>query len=272
MVPPTLVNVCGAGRSGTTMLDLMLGNSKRAFSCGEVFAWFRPWEPEHHQIQCSCDEDPCPVWEEIKVGPEYRFHRDVVDIVGVKRVIDSSKDLAWIRDSNRWAPDNGMRAINVLIWKEPLELAYSWWKRGWLPSDPMRPNESIGRKYVRKALRSFVDYHATLLDFGFPVVSVSYRELVADPARVLESTCRAVGLPYEPGQERFWTKKHHFVFGSGTVRRALRRRNFSIRASELPDEFVEVSRELAARAETDEEVQAVVNRIRACAPTVSGGA
>jgi hypothetical protein len=113
IAPETLVDLCGTGRCGTTMLDLMLGNSKRTFSCGEASGVFRPRKPDPHHIQCSCGEDPCPIWERIKAGPEQRFRHDVVDALGVERVVDSSTYLHWIRDANRWAPDNGMRAVYV---------------------------------------------------------------------------------------------------------------------------------------------------------------
>src|SRR4051812_23621524 len=88
---PVLVNVCGAQRSGTTMLDLMLGSGDRAFSCGEAYARFRPFEPRHHRIDCACGESPCPVWAQIADLPEEHFHRGVADRLGSRAVIDSSK-------------------------------------------------------------------------------------------------------------------------------------------------------------------------------------
>lgn len=51
---PTLISICGEGQSGSTMLDLMLGNGYDTFSCGEVYAWFRPWRTHHFRITCSC--------------------------------------------------------------------------------------------------------------------------------------------------------------------------------------------------------------------------
>jgi hypothetical protein len=42
-----LILVCGAARSGTTMLDLMLGNSPDVFSYGEIYALFRPFRTHH---------------------------------------------------------------------------------------------------------------------------------------------------------------------------------------------------------------------------------
>ncbi len=100
---PKLINICGMGGSGTTMLDLMLGNGNDAFSCGEVYAWFRPWRSHHRSIVCSCGETPCPVWEQIKDSAENRFHSDVCRRLGVSFVIDSSKELRWLTDAQTWA-------------------------------------------------------------------------------------------------------------------------------------------------------------------------
>jgi LPS sulfotransferase NodH len=70
----TLILVCGTARSGSTMLDVMLGNAPDAFSCGEVSSWFRPYRKQHFQIECHCGQRPCPIWEKIKDIPENIFH------------------------------------------------------------------------------------------------------------------------------------------------------------------------------------------------------
>ena len=68
---PTLIKICGAARSGTTMLDLMLGNASDAFSCGEVNARFRPWRSHHFNPECRCGQNPCQIWAEIADVPEF---------------------------------------------------------------------------------------------------------------------------------------------------------------------------------------------------------
>ena len=114
------------------MLDLMLGSGTRAFSCGEVFAWFRPFEPRHFSPECACGCVPCPVWDELSDLTEERFHAGVIDRLGMQIVVDSSKSLDWVSDANAWARASGLRVENVLIWKDPLSLGFSFWKRGWL--------------------------------------------------------------------------------------------------------------------------------------------
>jgi hypothetical protein len=68
-----LIMVCGAARSGTTMLDFMLGNSGDAFSTGEIFGYFRPYRTHHFNPVCSCGDVDCKVWQGLADVPESRF-------------------------------------------------------------------------------------------------------------------------------------------------------------------------------------------------------
>lgn len=249
------------------MLDLMLGATPDSFSCGEAFGWFRPWEsenlavtPEHMRLRCSCGAMPCPVWRALRdVEPE-RFHRTVVDTLGVNQVIDSSKELRWVVDARRWASETGLRTTTVLIWKDPLELAYSWWKRGWLgePDDRGQIDTRIGLKSIRE----FIDYHSELLEADVDPIAVSYSSLVNDPAQGIEQLCGKLGVPYVSGQERFWNKDHHFIFGSGTVRKGLVEGHGRIYYDEPSDEFRAAAAEFSIALQASDEVQDVLGRLK----------
>jgi len=244
---PTLINVCGAGRSGTTMLGLMLGNAPDAFSCGEVYALFRPWRLHHFQPLCACGKDPCPYWEKLRTCPEHVFHREVLHRLNVSYVIDSSKPISWVLDNNDWAAQCGIGVANLLVWKDPIGLAYSHWKRG----------EGI------HAWRSvFVKYYARFFQARLPFVAVSYNQLVKDPPTKLRQICGAVGMEYFPGKERFWEKEHHHLFGSGGVRRQVRSRESKIRSTEsFPSQFLRQTDELSQEIERDREVQTILRRL-----------
>lgn len=221
----TLINICGGDRSGTTMLDLMVGNSSDAFSCGEVYAWFRPFKTHHFKLQCSCPDKPCPYWEGLAGLPEDAFHRGVLGQPGVAFVVDSSKDLNWVLDSNRWAARDGIKVVNLVIWKDPVDLEYSYWKRG----------GKIGSGVTR-----FKRYYGRLIETGLPFVSVSYEDLVTDPAGKLREICAAVGMEYFPGKENFWEKTHHHLFGSlGTRKQVESGKGGRIKGTTVyPDEFM----------------------------------
>ena len=245
----TLINVCGASHSGTTMLDLMLGNAPSVFSCGEVYAWFRPFRPYHREIQCACGQNPCPCWEQIKHASAPEFHAAVVARLGMKFVIDSSKDLRWVVDNNRWARRRGMDVFNVLVWKDVLPFLHSYWKRGMSLSEA---HSTIMRYYTR------------FLETGLPLVTVNYNRFVRDPQQGLQRMCELFGMPYVEGRERFWRKTHHHLFGAGAVRRQSRRSSGTIRESEeFSQEFrseVEAWRE---STDADSEWAPLARRLRA---------
>lgn len=230
-----LINVCGAAQSGTTMMHLMLGNGRRAFACGEVYAKYRPHDPGHHQIRCHCGKSPCPAWRKLDGVPEEQFHRTVIETFRRNTVVDSSKVIDWVSDSNSWGPETGLRVENVLMWKEPQSLAYSWWRRGWLNIDRV---EATGRKNPLPP-EKLIEYYERFFETGLPYVAVNYENLIETPARTLAGLSHTLGLPYRRGQQRYWNKTHHYVFGSGTVSRALKRDRSKIVKQELPDEYFE---------------------------------
>jgi len=200
----TLVNVCGSNRSGTTMLHLMLGHGDDAFSCGEVRSRFRPRHTRHFSPVCGCGQDPCPVWARIGGGSERDFHARAARELGVDFVIDSSKDLSWTVDSQGWARRHGMRTRVVVLWKSPEERAWSHWKRR---------GEALGW------LRGYVLYYRRLIELGLPFVTVGFRDLVEDPAGIVEALCAHLGMRHFPGKEEFRRHRSHHLFGSQGTRR-----------------------------------------------------
>ena len=243
----TLIKVCGAGRSGTTMLDLMLGNSRDAFSCGEVIAWFRPWRKHHFELECQCGQNPCSVWEKIAYVQESDFHESLFSKLDVNFVIDSSKELCWILDSQKWAVSKKIATYNILIWKNPINLAYSHWKRG-------RPLDFW--------YKEFVSYHEKLIRTNLPFRSINYNELVKNPQEKLAQICKLVGMPYFEGKERFWENQHHFLFGSGTTSKQTSEGHSEIRAKDnFPPEFEAHIQDFEHRVAQDTRLQQILNEL-----------
>lgn len=229
------------------MLDVMLGNGKNAFSCGEVYAWFRPWRTHHRKIRCACGSDPCPVWEKIAHVPEAAFHRAVCERLGIDFVVDSSKELRWLIDNQPWAKKSEMSVFNILIYKPPLELAYSQFKRG---RDPMGWRGD------------FISYHDRLLKLGLPFSAVSYRELAQAPGKTLADICSRIGMAYESGQERAARVQSHHTFGSFGLRRQLDGGGLSVRAEpDFSSDFTREREALEAQIARDGEVSDVLGEL-----------
>jgi len=88
-----VIQVGGTSYSGSTLLDLMLSNAEDAFSCGEVYALFRPHKPHHFNPDCSCQQAACKVWPEARRQGEKILWSSIGDLFSQVRVL-------WIRASD----------------------------------------------------------------------------------------------------------------------------------------------------------------------------
>jgi hypothetical protein len=221
---PKLVTICGESYSGTTMLELMLGHSARAFSCGEVAYWYRPVTQSHRRLDCGCGADPCGAWEQLRDIPAQRFHAELCRRLDVDLVTDSSKRLSWVVDVNRWAAVGRIDVVNLAIWKSPLAHLYSHWKRG---------------KPLSNAMRRYRRYYARLLSWGAPLMTVSYDRLTASPAAELAAVCQRIGIDYFPGKESFWNAQLHPLYGNRRTQSQVGASDGTIEPSvEFPPDFL----------------------------------
>ena len=237
----TVINVGGVSRSGSTMLHLILGNDESAFACGEIVNRFRPVKTHHRPFECACRVYPCPVWQRLDSTNERTFYREAFNILGVDLITDSSKEASWLLDARRWAERDDLTTINVFVYKDPIDLAYSFWKRG---HNLMRWRSEL------------VLYYGRVLGVGLPLLTINLGELLENPAGKVEQTCRVIGIPYAPGKERFWEKSHHHAFGNlGVQRQVQSGRSVFQRDRTYPADFAQHIDELRGRIASDLELQ-----------------
>lgn len=244
-----IVQVLGPGRTGTTMTHLMIGNDPNAFSCGEVYAFFRPFRTHHFKPPCFCglDYDKC-IWRKFDRTDEKLFYFNLSEQLNVEWIVDESKRLDWVADSQQWAKENGLEIYNILMFKEPLDLMYSHWKRG------------MSMSLVKRA---FLGYYSRFIKLDIPFVSVSLNELVKDPEKKLESICNTIGMEYFTGKERFWEKRHCHLFGSLGVRRQLEGGNGQIHVDkEFPSDFLNFAKPLLNKFKKNDKVKHIYNFIK----------
>ena len=252
--------VCGASRSGTTMLDLMLGNTSRGFSCGEVYAKFRPFRPHHFDPICGCGKSSCPIWTSLADVKESHIHGAILERLGLDYVVDSSKDLSWLLDCHSWAHRNSMQIANVLIWKDPLDLALSYWKRG-LP--------------IGLARAQFIKYHRRFLAENLPFVSINHRDLVAGPQKCLGRLFEILTIEWKEGTDHFWDHRSHHLFGSARTRAQVVAGESGFEpVPELPIPFLESMRGSWPNPESDPATCSIVKQLmdqdfRECRASIS---
>jgi len=201
-VSADVVLIAGTGRSGSTLLGLVLGTGPDAFHLGEVDALYRPWRAHHHTLECRLCGTDCAVWRRLAGLPARHLHLGVAERLEVDLVVDSSKSLPWIWDVGRWARSDGLAVRHVAVWKDPVDLAYSIWKRG---------------GEAGEWERVFVSYYRRYFELGFDAVSVNYRRFAERPEDGLRRLSAALGIPDRPERLRFWEADHHHLFGTGSI-------------------------------------------------------
>lgn len=213
----TLINICGTARSGSTLLDLILGNDEKGFSLGELYAWFRPFREHHFKIKCSCDGTNCP-WDKLIKFKEENFYENAFRILNAEFLVDSSKDIPWVIDNNLLSKKNGFKVFNILLYKEPVSFFYSFWKRG-VSIQKARENE-------------FKKYYKRFFETRLPFVSINYNDFVANPNTTIQKLCALLKIPYFEGKINFWDKQHHHIFGSMGTRKQTEEKASIIQSSE----------------------------------------
>lgn len=101
---PALISIVGKGRSGSTLIDRVLGSSPDATSVGELWLACRFATRDGFLCGCGAPIAQCPVW-----APVLGVARELAgDVSTMQRMIDES--VAWRRS---WLPLVGHRAQRV---------------------------------------------------------------------------------------------------------------------------------------------------------------
>jgi hypothetical protein len=196
----TIILIGGTGRSGSTLLDLILGNDPKAMSLGEIRGLFIPRRKHHFEEIKRLKKDK--IWNEILLGGQERLYENLILFYpDIDIFIDSSKDPFWIEYQNKVVPTN-YEIKNVLIYKAPIELAKSFIKRG----------------QKTEWLRTFKHYHKIYFSLINNFSTISYKNLVASNT-VLEKLCNFCNLKYSERKKDYWENKDDIIFGSNSVRK-----------------------------------------------------
>jgi len=182
------------GYSGSTMLDTMLGNGEKCFSCGEVYALFWPWK-KHHKTDNS-------FWMEIKKEGIDNLYKNIYRM-GYDFISDSSKSLKWYKYQLKNIEDQEFSCKQILLFKHPHNYMYSRYKRG-------RANHI---HYL-----SWYVYYKQFLNLFNDAIIISYEELAKNPSKTLKKLCYLLEIEYFKGKEYFWEGSLTHLFGARSVR------------------------------------------------------
>ena len=249
---PRVVFIVGSGRSGTTLLDLLLGHQEGVFSAGEIA---RLWNAGIAGDQlCGCGQRPlsCPVWgpaidhayettrftnEDLEtlaeaiagerqrlqgsrsLSGESRYGRAyqalvtcAAEIAGCDVLVDSSKRPG----DGSYLRSNANLPINVvLIVRRCAAVAFSW-GRVVSMNDSLSPRQ-MGTRGVRRAALQWASFHLQcawrLASHRSDLNVVDYDELVNSPVGLISET-----LGTSPKEVRLPTAipENHTLGGSRT--------------------------------------------------------
>lgn len=92
---PTVLYVMGMGRSGSTILDVLLGNNPSTFSAGELTHVFR--DVLDRDVECSCGlaASMCPVWSAAMAQCGWS-RADAGRLAGVFHTMDWHARFPWV--------------------------------------------------------------------------------------------------------------------------------------------------------------------------------
>lgn len=195
LVEPKVIQVFSPSRGGSTFLGFMLSNGEEAITTGDVWSMFRSEKPKHG-TNCMCGDPDCSIWKEAKEKGEEGFYELLID-KGFNLVVDTSKELSWYESQKNYF---GGVIKETLIFKDPLEQAYSFWKR----------RKIIGLDY-------YIDYYLRALTITSDPLVIEYKDLATRPGRMLRSICEGVGIEYFPGKEKFWELSNWHTWGGSNT-------------------------------------------------------
>ncbi|WP_039730454.1 sulfotransferase family protein [Leptolyngbya iicbica] len=243
-----VVFILGIGRSGSTMLDLMLGSHSEGFSLGEISKL--PEIYRRHPSPASF----CPTgtfWqdhfsqkdaEQLALGlggrrlnqfVPLKVERWVRELVGKDAVlnpylllheriqksllIDSSKYPDWVgqRLKAREFRQNKLEAYVINVVRDGRAVLNSY-----LRAYPDRTVETLSRRWLSNLEESERVYDSVSPERR---LRVRYEELATSPTETMQQVCSFLKIPFEPDMLEYWKHEHYYIAGSRSARALIAR-------------------------------------------------
>jgi Sulfotransferase family len=223
-----MVYIVGLGRSGTTLLDLLLGCHPSLVGLGEVFHFTMPNSrrlSQSSEIMCSCGQsmDQCLFWGPTTVAlrkandksasEKYSIVFDHFSQTFGNKVIpiDSSKNLEALQVLRTKSDEN----IKLIFMIRDV--------RGWTTSIRSLSNDTKSWLLPLKKLSlwQFLHWYSDnlaiirfLKDENLPFFQLGYEELALYPLRTLKKLCDFLEIDYNLTNWKLSDSKSHNVLGN----------------------------------------------------------
>jgi hypothetical protein len=198
-----LINICGTGRSGSTVMDLIIGSLDETMSLGEINAYYYPYRTHHITPLCSCGKEDCVIFNGIKKLSRKNFISKIFKKNEIKSLIDSSKSLLWIYENKKYLENENITIFNIVLIKEFKFYAHSIWKRG---GD------------IKLAYKKYTSYYNMLINSGISYCLINQNQLINNKENVSKIINNYTGLSIKIENFDFWNYEHHYFFGSPSAK------------------------------------------------------
>lgn len=239
-----VIFVASTSYSGSTFLDMTLGNDPAGLSLGEVDAVYEPTEKHHLRRECGCGIYNCDVWKSLENVPATQLYQSLfATYPHLEFIVDSSKSPLWINRRIRDLKKQGIDYRIAVIWKTPLEIAQSFDKRGEFDN----------------WTRSWVNYYRllhTLQPDNWTVIK--YRDYASHP-ETLKDICASLGINWFAGKEAYWEKTQHILFGNHSARKHLNQHHRDNAKSDAKASFQTVRYNPIDDPDLEQRVNAVIS-------------
>ena len=203
---PRVIFILGTAYCGSTLLGLCLSNRPDARFVGEIYDVYKGWRAP----RCSCrfvQMETCSFW------PRFTFDETIYQQLTARfpLVVDGSKYPEWILPHARAMADSRV----VVMFKDPESYLLSWRSRGKV-LDWGQARADAATKPVDDHLELYVRWYEQALnaDVADRIRFLSLDAFTRDPVGSLIELLAFLGLPYRPGQERYWENRGHHILGS----------------------------------------------------------
>ena len=234
-----VIFIVGIGRSGSTLLDLMLGSHPEAFSLGEISKlpefvnqgkrnlaaleestfWIDSFdETELKRFAAGISNHrlnkriPLKVEKFVRelLGKDDIFNSYTTLFKKTKAqiLVDSSKYLSWVSNQlkNKEFRSGAIDAYLIRIVRDGRAVVNSYSR--------IYPDSTISEISQRWVI-NFQEQQQLYDSFpGERKMLVRYEELATKPEEVLTNICQLLGIEFFPDMVEFWKHEHHHIVGS----------------------------------------------------------
>ncbi|MCT9011628.1 sulfotransferase family protein [Streptomyces rhizosphaerihabitans] len=202
----TVVFICGAGHSGTTLLGLMLGAHPAVCFAGEAWNSTRLGTTDAHgrTVGCNFCADGCPVWGSPLPPPGPDLYEVLARRSGRSFAVDSTKAVGWIDQQAALLPGAVQRHL-VMLARDGRAVVNS----GLRKYPDARPAE-LASEWVAQ-IRRTEDLAAR---WPGTVSRLHYEDLATHTKDVLSHLSATLGLSFLPAMLDFWASVQHPLGGN----------------------------------------------------------